>query len=108
MPPASLSTFAVMMPGPTTEISSARCAHRERKGRTPPEGVARATARDSPMEHLLQDVVDGDDAHDLAVLVLDGEREKVVLGSQLGHLARIVIGAQRRGMLVHQRQDVAV
>src|SRR5919204_2383317 len=108
MPPASLSTLAVMIPGPTTEMTSATRAQRERSTRTPPEGVARGSARDSAMEHLFQHVVDGNDAEELPVLVLHREREEVVFGGQLRHLARVVVGAQRRRMLVHQGHDVTL
>src|SRR5712671_2285850 len=99
MPPASLSTLAVMMPGPITEAKSARRAQRERKIRTP-RGVGRPSARDSAMQHLLQHVVYGDDAQELAGLVLHRQGEQVVLGRQLRHLARTIVGAQRRGMVV--------
>src|SRR6266850_7397078 len=100
MPPASLSTLAVMIPGPTTEARSARRAQRERKTRTPRDGVARPSAGDSAMQHLLQHVVDGDDAEELAGLVLHRQREQVVLGGQLRHLARPIVQPQGRGVLV--------
>src|SRR4030088_1640987 len=100
MPPASLSTLAVMIPGPTTEATRARRAHRERSGRTPPDGVARPSARVSAMQHLLQDVVHGDDAQEPSALVLHRQREQVVLDGQLGHLARPIVGTEWRGMVV--------
>src|SRR5438445_10576447 len=108
MPPASLSTLAVMMPGPTTEATSATRAQPERSGRTPPEGVARPSALDSAMQHLLQNVVHGDDAQELSALVLHRQREEVVLRRLLRHLARRIVGPQRRRVLVHQAQDAAL
>src|SRR5438874_6642192 len=108
MPPASLSTLAVMIPGPMTEMSSATRAQRERSMRTPREGVARGAALDSAMQDLFQHVVHGDDAEQLSALVLHRKREQVVLCRQLRHLACVVVGAQRRRVLVHQRQDVAL
>jgi len=75
MPPASLSTFAVMIPGPTTErkISSPSSAPAARSARPPRLGSS-ARAR-SPVElrgHVLEDVVDGDDPLHHAVVVDDG------------------------------------
>src|SRR5438105_14712071 len=108
MPPASLSTLAVIMPGPITARAAPNRVHREagrtRTGRAPPGGVvARAPA--SAMQHLLQHVVDGDDAEDAAVRGLYGEREEVVLRGLLGDVAHRVVGAERRGMLVHEAED---
>src|SRR3989442_5587573 len=102
MPPASLSTLAVMIPGPMTDASTASRAQRERSGRMPAEGVMRPSARDSAMQHLLQHVVHGDDAQELAALVLHRQGEEVVLRRQLGHLARRIVGPQRRGVVVHE------
>src|SRR2546428_13335487 len=107
MPPASLSTLAVMMPGPTTEATSATRAQPERSGRTPPEGVARPSALDSAMQHLLQDVVHGDDAQELSALVLHRQREDVVLRRQLGHLPRRGLGPQERPVDLPQAQEPA-
>jgi hypothetical protein len=73
MPPASLSTLAVIMPGPITARAATSRVQREveraRSARAPPDGVvARASA--SPMQHLLQHVVDGDDAQHAPARVL--------------------------------------
>src|SRR5436305_10824643 len=108
MPPASLSTLAVIMPGPITARAAARRVQREaeraRSARAPPCGVvARAPA--SAMQHLLQHVVDGDDAEEAAVRVLHGEREEVVLRGLLGDLPDRIVGIERRGMLVHETED---
>src|SRR5438105_5952166 len=106
MPPASLSTLAVMMPGPTTASTMPSRAQRPGRAFTPPDGVARTSnappcgLRPSPaepappasaMQDFLQHVVHRDHAEQLAVL-LHRQREEVVLGGQLGHLARRVLG----------------
>src|SRR3954471_3600834 len=94
MPPASLSTLAVMMPGPTTERTSAMRANGDRASAlTPFPGV-------SAMQHLLQHVVDGDDPEELSLL-LHRQREEVVLGGQLGDVLGGVVGRERRRVLVH-------
>src|SRR5256885_14487171 len=107
MPPASLSTLAVIMPGPITARAAAIRVQREpgraRRARAPPAGVvARAVA--SPMQHLLQDVVDGDDAEHAAVRVLHGKREEVVFGGLLRDVADGIVGIERRGMVVHEAE----
>src|SRR3954468_20720101 len=101
MPPASLSTLAVMMPGPTTARTAAMRAQRDLARRvTPPAGVGRACT--STMQDLLEHVVDGYHPEDAAVL-FHRQREEVVLGGQLGDAGRRVVGRERRGMWVHQR-----
>src|SRR5947207_4740736 len=108
MPPASLSTLAVIMPGPITARAATRRVHREderaRSARAPPDGVvARAPA--SAMQHFLQHVVDGDDAQHAAGRVLYREREEIVLRGLLGDLPHRIVGVERRGMLVHEAEN---
>src|SRR5689334_9086327 len=94
MPPASLSTFAVMMPGPTTASSAAR--------RTRPDfsDVLRAAARTRsglPPQQV-DDVVCGDDAGQTPVFVHDRKREQVVLVEELDNLVfgRVEMTADER------------
>src|SRR3954451_14078104 len=68
MPPASLSTLAVMKPGPTTAKTRAR---RTRQ--------LLSSATSVPMAQHRDHVVRRDDAGDASVLVDDGERDQVVL-----------------------------
>src|SRR5450432_168146 len=98
MPPASLSTLAVMMPGPMTESTSAMRAHGDlANALTPAPGV-------SAMQHLLQHVVDGDHAEEPAVL-LYRQRKEVVLRGELGDALGRVFRLERRRVLVHQVVD---
>src|SRR5689334_22003851 len=109
MPPASLSTFAVMNPGPTTARNNAtRVRHSLRSS-----FIASAVAQHR--DH----VVGRDDAGQPAVLVDDGQRDQVVFVEQFGDLrlrrvgrARDVRLAQvrelrrrRRGGNLHERHD---
>src|SRR5438477_6343809 len=89
-----------MMPGPITASTATSRAQRERNTFTPPTGVARtsASAMQDPREH----VVHRDYAEQLSLL-LHRQREEVVLGGQLRHLAGRVLGVERRRMLVHDR-----
>src|SRR5437762_1724651 len=98
MPPASLSTLAVMMPGPITEATIKKRAQRDDTSGFTPDGVARGI--DSAMQHALEHVVHGDDADELSPL-RDRKREEVVLGGQLRHLPRGVLRREWRGVLVH-------
>src|SRR5436190_3564100 len=92
MPPASLSTLAVMIPGPITAATAAIRAQRERSmpGR-----------RDSAMQDFFQHVVDGDDAEQLP-LPLHRKREEVVLGGELRDLARRIVRRERRRVLMYE------
>src|SRR5258708_39709830 len=100
MPPAWRSPLAVMMRGPTTAITTMNRAQRERGSVFTDDGVARERA--SAMQDLLEHVVHGDDAEDLAV-PLDRQREEVVLGGELCHLAGPVVRIERGRVLVHDR-----
>src|SRR5207302_11123963 len=105
MPPASLSTLAVIMPGPITAkaaTSRAQRVERARGGRAWVAAGARASA--SPMQDLFEDVVDGDDAQHPAARVLHGEREEVVLRGLLGDVLDRVVGGERRRVVVHGAQ----
>src|ERR1700704_2580947 len=77
MPPASLSTFAVMKPGPTTAKKSARrifqCFNEKRT-------VRPSAALPQHRDH----VIGRDDAGEPAVLVYDGEGDQVVFVEELG------------------------
>src|SRR5437868_10779842 len=99
MPPASLSTLAVMMPGPITARTTKSRAHRERAALIAPAGVA-----GSAMQDLLQHVVDGDDPQEPSV-ALDRQGEEVVLGGELRHPGGRVLGRKRRRVLVHDLVD---
>src|SRR5438067_7417501 len=99
MPPASLSTLAVMMPGPITAATARTRAQRERTALTPPAGVA-----GSAMQDLLQDIVDGDDPEQLAV-ALHRQGEQVVLGGELRHPGGRILGREGRRVLVHDLVD---
>src|SRR6266480_945380 len=78
MPPASLSTFAVMKPGPTTaNTSSSRALQLFAMSlMAPPLRVPQHR------DH----VVGGDDARETAMLVDDRERDQVVLVEQGSHV----------------------
>src|SRR5438105_4967026 len=104
MPPASLSTLAVIMPGPITASATAKRDQREGRARSAraPGGVARASA--STMQHLLQHVIDGDDAEHPPGRVLHGKREEVVLRRLLGDVLDGIVGVERSWMLVHEAQ----
>src|SRR2546429_8804354 len=90
MPPASLSTLAVMIPGPITATTARSRAHRERTALTPPAGAA-----GSAMQDLLQDVVDRDDPQQPAV-ALHRQGKQGVLGGELRHPRRRALRRQRR------------
>src|SRR4051812_20005676 len=101
MPPASLSTLAVMIPGPTTASTATMRAQRDlNSGRTPVGGAGCAGA--SAMEDLFQHVVHGHHAEDLPVL-LHGEGKEVVLRRQLRDVAGGIVRRKPRGVLVHER-----
>src|SRR5947207_15295156 len=93
MPPASLSTFAVMMPGPITASSAARRTRPDRSD------VLRAARRTSvlPPEQI-DDVVCRDDSGEASVFVHDGKREQVVLVEQLDDFVfrRVEVTADER------------
>src|SRR4051812_32972043 len=102
MPPASLSTLAVMNPGPTTAMKTAsRLRHPLRNSLTG-ASIAVPQHRDH--------VVRGDDAGDAAVFVDDREGDEVVLVEQGGDLALRRVGragdirfAQRRQLRCGRR-----
>src|SRR5215470_6005031 len=80
MPPASLSTLAVMNPGPTTARTSAM------RRRHSLSQVMTLQTRPSPLMAVSQHrdhVVSGDDAGQPAVFVDDGERDEIVFVEQL-------------------------
>src|SRR5258708_16192287 len=84
MPPASLSTLAVMMRGPIPAKTVAKRAQRERATGFTPAGVA-----GSAMQDLLQHVVHRHHAEQPSLL-FHPQREEVVLGGQLRPLPRPV------------------
>src|SRR5919201_3379819 len=94
MPPASLSTLAVMMPGPITASTPRSRVQRERRTLAAPAGAA-----GSAMQDLLQDVVDGNDAEQPAV-AQHRQGEEVVLGGERRHLGGRILRGERRLMLV--------
>src|SRR5438270_73397 len=104
MPPASLSTLAVIIPGPITASAAAKRAQREGRARSAraPGGVARASA--STMQHLFQDVVDGDDAEHPPSRVLHRKREEVVLRRLLGDVPDGIVRVEGSWMLVHEAE----
>src|SRR3954468_2862797 len=102
MPPASLSTLAVMMPGPTTESTATSRSQRDGLiGRRLVE-LCPASSELSAIEDPLEHVVDGDHAQDLAAVVDHGQREEVVLGRLLGDHLGGGVDFQRRRVLEHQ------
>src|SRR5215813_3989648 len=78
MPPASLSTLAVMNPGPTTARTR---AIRTRHSLSQVMGEASVVVP----QHR-DDVVGGDDSGEAAVLVDDGEGDEVVFVEERGDL----------------------
>src|ERR1051326_2525112 len=89
MPPASLSTLAVMKPGPTTDSTRAR-----RTRQLLSDLMGGSVAVPQHRDH----VVGGDDARDAAVLVDDRERDEVVFVEERGHLVlRRIRGARDVG-----------
>src|SRR4051812_7758622 len=119
MPPASLSTFAVMKPGPTTARTRAiRRRHSLSQVITPHSRASEPTACDrpwsfdhdygprqrsgpanagavSPLMAVPQHrdyVVGGDDASQASVFVDDGESDQVVLVEECGDLGLWRVG----------------
>src|SRR5712692_10982577 len=88
MPPASLSTLAVMIPGPSTARKITKLV-RKRPNRFSFTGSARGL---SSMQDQLDDVVGGD--HTLKVLLVIHYREchQVVLVEEVNHGLRIGVG----------------
>src|SRR3954451_7307766 len=74
MPPASLSTLAVMKPGPTTAKNRTRLCRQLLR--------AVVVMRLAFVPQHRDDVVGGDDAGQPAVLIGDGERQQVVFVEQ--------------------------
>src|ERR1017187_2027345 len=85
MPPASLSTFAVMMPGPTTARNTAsRVFHPQTRE------ASRSVIGPQQADHI----VGRDDSRKAAVLVDDRQRQEVVLVEEFRDLIlRRVSGA---------------
>src|SRR5579872_3737405 len=85
MPPASLSTLAVMMPGPTTAISRARRTRHDRSDVL--SDVRRVAGRTSVLPpQQIDDVVGRDDAGEASVFVDHRQGEQVVLVEELDDL----------------------
>src|SRR3954465_15650681 len=87
MPPASLSTLAVMKPGPTTAKNRTRLC-RQLLRAVVVMGLAFVP------QHR-DDVVGGDDARQPAMLVGDGERQQVVLVEERRHFVVRRVGGAR-------------
>src|SRR4051794_41985521 len=86
MPPASLSTLAVMKPGPTTAKNRTRLCRQ----------LLRAVVmRLAFVPQHRDDVVGGDDARQPAMLVGDGERQQVVLVEERRHFVVRRVGGAR-------------
>src|SRR5512143_2097935 len=116
MPPASLSTLAVMMPGPTMASSISRRTRRGRMRcwramsaspglRALREAAARVAAADGLAVHardallpgrrddLVERVVGGDDAVEFVLLVHHRHGQQVVLGDHLRHALLALVQA---------------
>src|SRR5689334_20849138 len=93
MPPASLSTFAVMIPGPTIARSAASLTRLDLSDAL---NVAARTSVLPPQQ--VDDVVCRDDAGETPVFVNDRQREQVVLVEQLDDfvLGRVHVAADER------------
>src|SRR6476660_7544118 len=92
MPPASLSTLAVMNPGPMTARTRARRLRHPLRKKNFMAGESVVTP-----EHA-DHIVGGDDAGDAAVLVDDRQRDQVVLVEERRDFAfRCITGARHVG-----------
>src|SRR5436190_23998100 len=81
MPPASLSTLAVMKPGPTTARRSTSRLRQPLNGKL---GTCIASSVAVPQHR--NHIVRGDDAGKAPVLVDDGKSDEVVFVKERGHL----------------------
>src|SRR5882672_2033734 len=99
MPPASLSTLEVIMPGPKTAAISARRAPKPWSGRR----STALLALHKPREHVL----DVDDPLEVAELVGDGERPQVVLLEPLDDFLERRARRHRSHLAAHELGDRA-
>src|SRR5277367_6442173 len=99
MPPASLSTLAVISPGPITARKTSSCAIKRRPLRGAATG---AMASSASTQYLRKDVVHRDDAEQLSFWCDHRHREQAVLGGDLRHLVNAGIDEDRPGRLPHQ------
>src|ERR1700704_6331383 len=95
MPPASLSTLAVMKPGPTTARTRAMRVRQLLKN-----VMATSAAMPQHGDH----VVGRDDARQPAVLVHDGELDEVVFVEERGHFVLRCVGCAGDVRLAELRQ----
>src|SRR5437867_3007300 len=91
MPPASLSTLAVMKPGPTTASTTMSRTFQALKLR----GMSLMSRPSALVPQHRDDVVGGDEAGDSSVLVDDGQRDEVVLVEERRHLRLGRVGGAR-------------
>src|SRR4029453_18842746 len=97
MPPASLSTLAVMNPGPTTARKRASRLRQPRRNRARTTG---AVLPPQPRDH----VISGDNAGEPSVLVDDREGDEVVLVEEGGDLVFRRVRRARDVWLAERRQ----
>src|SRR5712691_7720063 len=102
MPPASLSTLAVMNPGPMTASTSAARARQSRKPLS--DTFMMAGPRSVPMPQHRDHVVRRDDPREAAVLVDDGKSDEVVFVEQRRDFVLRRIGRAEHRVLAQLRE----
>src|SRR5437667_2064960 len=111
MPPASLSTLAVMIPGPTTNEKTSKCLRNRRKrlkftgshftnrsqrgSRSVSSRSSVANAVLSALHHHFENIVGGDNAKQMVLWTHHGQGHQVVLVEQVRH--HVLVGISLDG-----------